>query len=191
MSFKREIPQEYLLVKTSSAAKSHRVTDNCVLPKQTLCTEGLFLSALLLTGLSISWLPSFYFPTGCNYLTSSISLETLHVGVLGTEGASLDKTVPKCRNKLGAGPHFTERWSHFQWHITCRNGFLLQLHSQGAVGKMTCCHAGKWTLAAAWQELGVLPDTQRPGKQPPTQHKQDFLQLSLPRREVQLLRMEP
>lgn len=50
---KGEIPQEYLLVKTSSAAQSHLVTQLCT-PEQTWGIEGLFLSALLLTGLSLS-----------------------------------------------------------------------------------------------------------------------------------------
>jgi len=51
---KGEIPQEYLLVKTSSAAQSHLVTDNYVPPKQTLCIEGLFLPAVLMMGLGLS-----------------------------------------------------------------------------------------------------------------------------------------
>lgn len=50
-----------------------------------------------------------------------------------------------------------------------------------------------WEVAAgtAWQELGVQPDRPWPGKEAPTQHQQDLLQLPLPGREVQLLRVEP
>ena len=51
---KGEIPWEYLLVKTSSAAQTPLVTDNYIPPKQTLRIEGLFLSALLLMGLGLS-----------------------------------------------------------------------------------------------------------------------------------------
>lgn len=72
---KGEIPQEYLLVKTSSAAQSHLVTDNHVPPKRTLCIEGLFLSVLLLMGLSFGRLPSFYLSTGCKYLTIPLHRE--------------------------------------------------------------------------------------------------------------------
>lgn len=69
---KGEITQECLLVKTSSAAQSHLVTDSHVPPKQTLCIEGLFLPAVLLMGLSLSRLRSFYLSTGCKYPTNPL-----------------------------------------------------------------------------------------------------------------------
>lgn len=52
-----------------------------------------------------------------------------------------------------------------------------------------------WEVApgTAWQELGVLgvlPEGPWPGEEAPTQHQQHLLQLPLPGRKVQLLRVE-
>lgn len=80
---------------------------------------------------------------------TSVGLEKSHAGRLGTETASLAKTVPKRRNRLEAAPHFTERRSHFQRHTTCKSDFPLQLLSRGAVGNTTSCRARNRALAGA------------------------------------------
>lgn len=51
---KEEIPQEYWLVRTNSAAQRHLVTASYQLPAQILGIKRLFLSAVLLMGLCLS-----------------------------------------------------------------------------------------------------------------------------------------
>lgn len=59
------IPLEYLLVKTTQT-RSKSAGETVMYPQSKApCVEGLFLSALLQTGLNLNPLPSFYLSPGC------------------------------------------------------------------------------------------------------------------------------
>lgn len=177
-----EIPGEYWVQQTSSAAQRHLVIGTSVPQNKPHGLKALPF-CFLADGSGFKLTPSIPSLLDANmYPRHGERVEKPHGGHCGDTG-STDRPCSE-QTRVGISAHFPGRWS------------LPNDTSPTAASALG--HWGDdvvpcWEEAAgtAWQRLGVLPARPWPGQEAPTQHQQHLLQLPLPGREVELLRVEP